>query len=355
MSEVVGLGDADAESRWVGIRRHQAALCILGIGLTGDWVIESHAQSFELVLGLGLFVMALPASEGLTVGEFLGVASLFGSRSRWLVVHAEANGRSLSLRARGVVHVIGFELVHRGRLDLAGSDFELAQRFADLTKSLATGGEVDHVSIHVRSDLGSARTLLALHASDLSPEGWHENADLLRSFLDLGANSNSSGLLERWGYLRRRHEVLRVYRLRDFSGVDGSRAVLEKIQQSRCHPEVALHVDVLTNERAQRVASRAVHRMGSDHAASSAIGFRRSARSKRSLLRLSQREEFVASGEALLRLAVFLTVRASSLVELRARSRELQKSCKESGLRVERGGGRQLAWYCFQLPGGPGW
>jgi len=52
---------------------------------------------------------------------------------------------------------------------------------------------------------------------------------------------------------------------------------------------------------------------------------------------------------------VFVTVHAVSLGELRARGKELLRSAEESGLRLERGAGRQAPWYCFQLPGGPGW
>jgi hypothetical protein len=338
----------------VGIRRHQATLVIVGFGLVGGWIIESRAPLIELMMGLMLLAMAVPSAEGLTVAERVSVALMFVFRQRWMVVRAESQGRSLMVRARGTVQVAGFELVHCGRLDLAGTDYEIAQRLIDLTKSLTTSGGREHASIHVRAGAESASTLLTLRAGELHLEGWRPDTELVRESLHLGADG-CSGILERWDYVRLRDEVVRIFRLRDFNSANESRAILEKVQQSPGHPGVALHFDVLPSERAQRVASRAVHRMGSDHAASAAVGFRRSARSKRSLQRLAQREELVASGEALMCLGVFVTVRASSLTELREQTRELQRSCKESGLRVERGRGRQLPWYCLQLPGGPGW
>ena len=175
MSESVGLGEADAESRWVGIRRHQAALIILGLGLAGDWLVASHAQSGELALGLCFLAAALPVNDGLTAAEFLCVSALFVLRPPWMVVHTESRGRTMVVRARGKTNATGFELLHRGRLDLSGSDFELSERLVDLTKSLATSGEVDHASIHVRSATTSANTLLTLRTSALNPEGWHEN------------------------------------------------------------------------------------------------------------------------------------------------------------------------------------
>jgi len=355
MSEFVGLGEADAESRWVGIRRHQAAVIIVGLGVTGDWIIEPHAKIGELVFGLCSLTAALPAGDGLTVAEFLCVAVMFAARQRWMVVRAEPQGTTLALRARGTTTVNGFELLHRGRLDLSGSDVELSERLVELVKSLATSDETDHASIHVRSSFACATTLLALRSSTHCPEGWRENCQLLREFLDLRTDHASVGVLERWGYVRTRDEVVRTFRVRDFRGASDARALLEKVQQSPCRPSVSLHLDVLASARAQRIASRAVHRVGSDNAVSSAAGFRRSARSKRSLHRLAQQEELVARGEALLRLAVFISVRATSLTDLRQRASELLESCEESGLRVERGMGRQLPWYCFQLPGGPGW
>ena len=355
MSEAVGLGEADAESRWIGIRRHQAALIIVGVGLVGDWIIVSRAIPGELVLGLCALIASVPAMDRLTVAEFLGVCAAFTFRQRWLVVQSDPLGSSLALRARGATTATGFELHHRGRLDLSGSDLELSERLVDLVKSLAARSETEHASVHVRSTPTSANTLLTLRHGALGPEGWSENSELLRDTLGLRPGEACSGLLERWSYVRSLDEVIRTYRIRDFNGARETRALLEKLQQSVSHPGISLHFDVLTSARAHRLSSRAVHRMGSDDAASMAAGFRRSARSKRSLHRLVQREEFVASGEALLRMAVFVTVHAVSLGELRARGKELLRSAEESGLRLERGAGRQAPWYCFQLPGGPGW
>jgi hypothetical protein len=56
-----------------------------------------------------------------------------------------------------------------------------------------------------------------------------------------------------------------------------------------------------------------------------------------------------------LRIAVFATVRGNSYDELRASVDEVQRAAHDSGLRCDRGAGRQTEWYCFQLPGGPGW
>jgi hypothetical protein len=354
-NDVVGLADSDADARWIGIRRHQAALIILGLGLVGGWLIESHWSSAALVLGLLALCGALPFADGLTLAEMGCVLGLYVSRRRWTSIRVEMRGTLLEIHARGAVCVRGFELHHRGRLDLSGLDLELADRFVELVKSFAARDDINHASVHVRSTPTSVDTLLVLRGNASSPEGWTENPELLGEFVGLGSGFASTGFLERWNYLRSDHEVLRTLRVRDFNSASNTRALLERLQQGHRHPDLSLQVDVVPGVKAQRIASRAVHQMGSDSAASSAVGFRRSARSKRSLRRLSQREELVASGEALLRLGVFLTVRAATRAQLRSLSKEVIRRAEESGLRVERGAGRQVLWHCFQLPGGPGW
>jgi len=351
----VGLGDSDANARWVGIRRHQAVVIIVGLGLVGDWIIVPRPKLVELVVGVLALSCAMPVYDGLTAGEMVSVALKFVLRRRWSFVTVQRDDAATTIQARGVVVVRGFELLHRGRLDLSGSDFELAAKIVDLVKGRATSHESSHVSIHVRSSRTNANTLLTLPTGGSTPEGWFENGTLLEELLGVASGDTRAGELERWNYVRNEEEVFRTLRVVDFSGAPGQRALLEKLQQSSRHPDIALHVDVLSGAKANRVASRAVHQSSSDSAASSAVGFRRSARSKRVLQRLTQREEFVAEGDALLRIAVFVTVRASSRVALREACRDVIRSAEESGLRFQRGAGRQILWHSFQLPGGPGW
>jgi hypothetical protein len=350
----LGLGEADSQPRWIGIRRHQAALVILGLGITGSWIIEARSPFLELVAGVCILSLALPSIDGLTGAEFVVTTMWFVFRRRWLVIETEFEGSSLGIRARGAVTARGFELRHRGRLDLSGSDLEISERFTEVVKSYAAREDINHLSIHVRTKEAESSTLLTMRGVVKEPDGWFENPKLLRAMVGLDGGVRA-GVLERWSYVRTDTEVVRTHRVHDFTGASASRAMLERLQQSPCHPDVSLHADIIPSVKAQRIASRAVHQISSDSAASSAVGFRRNARSKRFLSRLSQREELVASGEALLRVGIFITVRASSLAELRASANVLIRSVEESGLRVERGMGRQLLWYCWQLPGGPGW
>jgi hypothetical protein len=90
-------------------------------------------------------------------------------------------------------------------------------------------------------------------------------------------------MLERWAYVRISDQLIRVLRIRDFSSVPDGHALLERIQFASSWLDVSLHVEVVAGVKAQRVAARAVHRMGSDDVATQAAGFRRTARSSRTL------------------------------------------------------------------------
>ncbi len=162
-------------------------------------------------------------------------------------------------------------------------------------------------------------------------------------------------ILERFSYLRAPTELVRVYRVRDFSSVPKARALLEQTLRLTVPFDLAVHADVVAGAKAQRLAARAVHRVRSDDVTSSAAGFRRTARSSRNYDRLARREVLVASGRSLLRIAVFLTVRGDSLEEVQRRGALVWRGAHDAGLRLERGRGRQLAWYLAQLPGGLGW
>jgi hypothetical protein len=355
MSELLALGDADAQVRWIGIRRHQAVVVVIGIGLAGDWLVRNQSSAAELITGLVLLICALPGHDNLTVGELAVVALGYVSRSRWTQVSFVPARTALALRARGQAAVQGFSLLHRGRLDLSGHDVMRAHDLAAFADAQATSDRSVHVGLHVRSGREGADTLLSLGEGTSAPDGWRESSELLLDIIGLSGAKSSMWLLERWSYLRTAGGLVRVLRVRDFTAVPDGRALLERLQQSSDDVTVALHFDVVSGQRAHRMVERAVHRTGSDGAASRSVGFRRTARAERSLERLAQREVLVASGRALLRCAVYVSVGATSERLLRQSVEEVQRRAHDAGLRCERGLGRQALWYCLQLPGGPGW
>jgi hypothetical protein len=259
-----------------------------------------------------------------------------------------------TLSARGEVAVRSYELLHRGRLDLSGRDQQNALALAEFVDALATSNDTWHFSQHVSSTPTGVTTLLAVPTGVIPPPNWRENDDLVRDVSGRG-DRGAEWLLERWSYLRDERGVARVLRVRDFSSAPEGQALLERMQFATTSLEVVVHADVVAGARAHRLAARAVHRAGSDDATSQAAGFRRTAQSVRSIDRLRQRESLVVEGAALLRIAVFIVIRANSLEDLRRDVKAVTRTSAESGLCCEPGFGRQAPWYCAQLAGGPGW
>jgi hypothetical protein len=353
MSDLLGLGVADGESRWIGVRRHQAALAIAGVGLIGEWITQSHGAVIEVVMGVTLLGCAAPTSDGLTVGERVRIGIDFGVRSRWTSIRTSIRRGALTVVAHGEATTRAFELQHRGRLDLSGRDQQNALALADFADAMATADETRHFSLHVRSSPKAVATLLVVPTNVTPPSGWTENTDLAADAA--GGGNSVAWLLERWSYVRNATGVARVLRVRDFSAVPDGHALLERLQFASPTLDVVVHVDVVGGVRAHRLAARAVHRVGSDDVTSRAAGFRRTAQSTRTLERLRQRESLIVEGTALLRIAVFVVIRSVSLQELQRDVKAVTRCALESGLRCEAGLGRQSSWYCAQLPGAPGW
>ncbi len=354
MSERIGLGDADANVRWIGIRRHQAVLVIVGVGLLSDWVLSRGAPLGEALAGLVVMVSAAPSFDGLTVGEQCVLAFGYVVRSHWWRYDVREFGDDVVLFFGGEVALRGYELVHHGRLDLSGHDVALAEALGALADgaSAARGGQ--HFSEHVVATRDATTTLLSLPIGATPPSCWEPRNALALDVLGAGSGTTVQ-FLERFTYLRVPGELARVFRVRDFSSVPATRGLLEGLLRSSTPCDLALHVDVVSGERAQRVASRAVHRVGSDDTTTRSAGFRRTARSTRNFERLAQREVLVASGRSLLRLAVFVVVRGATYADLQCRSAAVWRLSNDAGLRLQRGWGRQGSWYRSQLPGGPGW
>jgi hypothetical protein len=353
-SDTLGLGESDAEARWIGVRRHQAVLVIGGLGLASAWLLRASAPLGELVMGLALFACAAPMRDGQTLGEVLFGAVRFLGRSRWHDLSVREFGDDVMVSAPHVAAFRAYELDHRGRLDLSGRNAALAETLAGLVDAAGASSENQHISQHVMKRENATSTLLTLPLETSAPEGWKRNPSLALTLIRTDDHS-SLHLYERYSYLRTPEQLLRVFRVRDFSSVPESRSLLEQLLRSPVALDLSVHVDVVAGVKAHRLAARAVHRVRSDDATSSAAGFRRSARSSRSYDRLAQREVLVASGRALMRLGVFVVVGGTSIEELERRSAVVWRRAHDGGLRLERGRARQYEWYRAQLPGGPGW
>jgi len=346
----VALGPADADTAWMGVRRHQALLALLGVVLVGDGVMN-RGPLVEVLLGAIVLGGAVPATEGRTVGEYGAVVLRFLTRRHWRESTIREFGLDVMLWSKGEVTFRGYRLRHLGRLDLSGRDVALTESLAALVDAASAARGPRHLSQHVHHRGNGGATLLALPADLSPPDGWVLDNELALEVLGAVADGNVR-YLERFSYVRTPASLARVYRVRDFSAVPHSRPLLEQLLRAPSSADVSLHLDVVSGNTASRQAARAVHRVDSDDVSARAVGFRRSARSARSIERLSEREILVAQGRALIRVTVFVVVRAESLEALHDHSVAIWRHAHDAGLRLERGRGVQARWFHAQLPGG---
>lgn len=327
---------------------------IFGLVLVADWLMRSGANPVEGLGGLAVASSALPATDGLSLFELTLVGARFVLRSSWIKVTARDVEVGTEVKAGATVVACGFELIHRGRLDLSGRDVLVSEGLVAFADALSSSDARRHFSVHVLNDESRTRTALVLSPGLSAPDGWRSDARVIGEVVNGPDHEQNLGL-ERWRYLRDTNGPLRVLRISDFSGAPVGRQLLERLQFCPGLAQISLHVEVLDARRAQGIAARAVHRSGSDAAATSSVGFRRSARTTRAHIRLRESEQLVANGRSLLQIGVFVVVRANDLTELDALVTTVRQGVLSAGLRCQLGAGRQALWYCQQLPGGPGW
>jgi len=123
---------------------------------------QVHGAIIELAVGIALLSCAAPTRDGLTVGERVRIGVDFMVRSRWTSVQVTKSGKVVTIVAHGAATVRGFELQHRGRLDLSGRDQQNVLALEEFADALATSKDTRHFSLHVRTSPNHVATLLAV-------------------------------------------------------------------------------------------------------------------------------------------------------------------------------------------------
>ena len=348
MNESPGPGPADVAARWIGVRRHQVVLAVLGVAGVGDGLLRSRSLG-EVVLAAALAAGALPIGTE-TLGGAVGTAVAFGLRRRWTRLTVARVADRVVVEGRATLGLNAYVLAHRGRLDLNGQDHRVAAQLAAFVEAAASADRRDtSLSVHVCRTGARATTVLVTPAGAGAPPGWDRDDDAL--YAVASARRPTSWWLERWWYVRSDDEVACVLRVGDLRGSSRD-ALLGGLQG--LGEDVTLSIQATAvggSERARRVAERAVHRQRSDHATSAAAGFRSTARTQLVEARAQRREAEVAAGRALLRLRVYVTLRASSCTALRDARETALRRARDAGIRLERGGGRQGPWLADQVAG----
>ncbi len=349
MTDVLGLGSSDADPRWVGVRRHQVTLCLVALACVGIWFLVSGASDGFIVMALIAVVFVTPLPSGDTVATLVATAARFAIRPRWTTLHYDDVGEAVSIRRRTTATFTPISLEHVGRLDLSGRDRDVVATLKEVAQSLAATSTGGHVALMV--DVRDESVTTTLCAKERPPMyGWRSGASA--PLCPPGAVLRV--VHERWRCVATIDGYLMVVRLRGFAPWSDY-SPLAPLQLAGVPLTVALHCEVVSQLRAMRMTGRAVHRLGSDATAVSALGFRRSARSEIELARVSAREQRVASGQALMQAAVYVVLAAESMSALQDNWNVVRRTCRENGLGVASGVGRQAQWFRWAHPGGFEW
>ncbi len=348
MSEPLGPGPADIAPRWIGVRRHQAVLVVLGLAGAGDGLLRSRSV-LEVALATALAAGALPVGAQ-TLAGLAKTLVTFALRGRWRRLTVVRVGDRVVVEGRESATVNGFVLRHRGRLDLNGQDHRVAARLTAFVDAAASVDRRDRsFSVHVCRSGTRATTVLVTPPDGTAPAGWDRDDDAV--LVAASTPRGTSWWLERWWYLRTTDQVACVLRLGDLRGAPHD-ALLAGLEGLGENATLSIQVTAVGGaERARRVAERAVHRQRSDRATTVAAGFRSTARSQLVEARAQRREIDVAAGRALLRMRVYVSLRATSCSALRDARETAMRRARDAGLRLERGGGRQGRWSTDQITG----
>lgn len=346
------MGESDVATEWFGLQRHQLLLMTLSLAIGADALFRRGSSPWEWLVVIVMGSAAIPARSSPSWGYLALREVRFRTRGRVRWIDVQVFDDAISWNA-GNARAWCYDFVHRGRLDLAGHDGELASRLARMVESLAASGQHQHLSVHVDSPIDGAppRTALAVTAPMTPPSEWHRSA---RAALPCTLRPGRSAIIVRRSYVRTSSHVLRTLRVESFSPGRESTSI-ESLSDRLEWLSLSIHAAVIPVARARRLAGRAVHRRGSDAAVTRGAGFRWSARDEGELETLRRRESAVAAGAALCQWAVYVVVRASTLDELRQRVLQASDLARAAGLRLDPGTASQGEWFMFQLPGGPGW
>jgi len=340
---------SDSHERWGPLQRHQLVLIVAASTLVTGWLLVTPLPSSAVLLAVAMLVAATPLHRGDTLAQWLVVFVLFSLRSRWSAVHVCLEGDMLTLGHRAQINATMRTLHHVGRLDLAGHYAIVTSQLRDLIGALSatsTGGHVTQL-VTMNHD-GATTTVSASKGGELT--GW----EVPTTVPLFGTVNGQRVLREGWRFVRTIDAVHCVGRITTFRPL-GDHSLLEALQCTGTPSTLAVHYAIVPSSRAARIVGRAVHRRGVDESATRSLGFRRSAHADRTLARLAHREQAVAAGHTLLRVAAYVIISGETVRDVQRGVAHVTARASDEGTCVHWGAGRQARWFLWALPGGLTW
>ena len=160
----------------------------------------------------------------------------------------------------------------------------------------------------------------------------------------------SSWFREEWSHVR--DATCFMASLRVLADTTDVNSLFDRLRSPTAEWAVSLHGEVQPRRKALRRVRRASHATRSDDQLARTLGFSPSMQRAAEHRAVTEREQLVTQGDALLRIAFLLTCRAGSMSELQQRVRTATAHARSAGVKTQRCWGQQIELFVLVHGGG---
>ncbi len=307
-------------------------------------MVSGRGTIGSALLVLGASALLFVPLDGEALGTWSAIILRFFSRSRWTACRYEHEGPDTHLTLRGRRKQRWATARFLGRSDLTDSAGSYWRDFESMLRRLAAFDEPTRFALydyHV-DETPTASLWVDREVAWSAP--WQTASAPRPWALDSG------WFREEWSYVRDATHFVAVVRVTADSVAVSN--LFDRLRSPTAEWEVSLHGEVVPRRSALRRVRRASHATRSDDQLSRTFGFLPSAQRGMEHRAVVEREHLVAQGDALVKIALLLTCRATSLSELRHRVRAAVAHARTAGVKVQRGWGSQIDWFVLIHGGG---
>ncbi len=317
----------------------------LGGGLSAlALIVSGHGSIVMVLLLLGSSALLFLPIDSEPLGTWVGTVLRFVSRSRWTACRYERVGSATFLTLRGRRRQQWATATFRGRGELTDSASSQWRAFELLLRRYAAYDEPTRFALFEYQVDSSPETSLWADRVSEWPPPWRATTVPPPWMLA------SSWFREEWSCVRDASTYVATLRV-IADAVDGSN-LFDRLRAPAAEWEMSLHGEVQPRTKALRRVRRASHATRSDDQLARTFGFTPSVQRTLEHQSVVEREHLVTQGDALLRIALFMTCRAASLSELQQCVRVATTHARSAGVKTQRGWGRQMDWFAHVHGGG---
>ena len=310
------------------------------LGLIGS----GHGSIGSVTFLVGLSAVLFIPIDGEPLGTRVVTTIHFLSRSRWTACRYESAGieTHLILRGRRMQQWATATFLGRGDLtDIAGSQWHA---FELMLRQHASYEEPTRFALYDYHADGRPEASLWVDRAMGFPPPWRAVTAPRPWIL------TSPWFREEWSFVRDATTFVAVVRV--LADTTDGKNLFDRLRSPTAEWEVSLHGEVQPRRKALRRVRRASHATRSDDQLARTLGFLPSMQRAVEHRAVVEREQLVTQGDALVRIALLMTCRASSMSELQQRVGAAKEHARSAGVKTQRCGGHQIDLFALVHGGG---